>query len=66
MRWKCPLCTFLNVPHRPACEQCTTDRPEDYQIPPDYVPEPAEMPFVMGDVASRMQVDQVRRAASLL
>ena len=31
--WTCPLCTFVNVPTRPGCEMCSTERPADYQVP---------------------------------
>ena len=59
LRWRCVLCTFDNLPHRPSCEQCSTERPADFEIPADYEPEPGEMAFVMGDAASRMQLEQV-------
>ncbi|XP_006811819.1 ranBP-type and C3HC4-type zinc finger-containing protein 1-like, partial [Saccoglossus kowalevskii] len=36
--WTCPICTFVNPPTRPGCEMCSADRPEDFQIPDDYVP----------------------------
>ncbi|XP_044514286.1 sharpin [Gracilinanus agilis] len=25
--WSCPSCTFINVPGRPGCEMCSTERP---------------------------------------
>ena len=31
--WECPTCTFVNIPTRPGCEMCGSDRPPDYQIP---------------------------------
>ena len=34
--WKCPTCTFINIPTRPGCAQCCTDRPVDYQLPPNF------------------------------
>lgn len=34
--WKCPSCTYINLPHRPGCEMCTNTRPSDYQIPDNY------------------------------
>ena len=33
--WECPVCTYINKPQRPGCEQCTTPRPEDYKVPID-------------------------------
>jgi RanBP-type and C3HC4-type zinc finger-containing protein 1 len=40
--WECPICTFVNSPSRPGCEMCSTDRPQDYQIPDGYVPDERE------------------------
>ena len=34
--WTCPQCTVINVPYRPGCEVCGTDRPVDYKPPPGY------------------------------
>ncbi|XP_034868034.1 LOW QUALITY PROTEIN: sharpin [Mirounga leonina] len=25
--WSCPSCTFINAPHRPGCEVCSTQKP---------------------------------------
>ena len=33
--WECPVCTFINKPTRPGCEQCSGPRPEDYKVPND-------------------------------
>ncbi|KAL5467158.1 hypothetical protein EMCRGX_G031350 [Ephydatia muelleri] len=33
--WECPMCTYINKPQRPGCEQCATPRPEDYKVPND-------------------------------
>ena len=63
--WECPSCTFLNEPHRPGCEVCTTERPKDYEVPPpgplDTIPrgataaaEPAK-PAQSGPVPSRLK-----------
>ncbi|KAK3586744.1 hypothetical protein CHS0354_014775 [Potamilus streckersoni] len=35
--WRCPACTFINVPTRPGCAICTQPRPPDYEIPDGYV-----------------------------
>ncbi len=40
--WGCPICTFVNAPLRPGCEMCSTARPQDYQVPDDYVPDERE------------------------
>lgn len=31
--WACPKCTFINIPTRPGCQLCTTERPPDYTQP---------------------------------
>ena len=31
--WTCPTCTYINVPTRPGCEMCSTNRPQDYEVP---------------------------------
>ncbi|XP_074646822.1 ranBP-type and C3HC4-type zinc finger-containing protein 1-like [Tubulanus polymorphus] len=36
LKWTCQVCTFENQPTRPGCEMCSTDRPDDFQIPDDY------------------------------
>ncbi|XP_018429488.1 PREDICTED: ranBP-type and C3HC4-type zinc finger-containing protein 1 [Nanorana parkeri] len=40
--WSCPACTFFNVPTRPGCEICCSDRPTDYVVPDWYKPEESE------------------------
>lgn len=40
--WVCSQCTFRNSPTRPGCEMCSTDRPADYQVPEDYMPNERE------------------------
>ena len=40
--WSCPQCTFVNEPTRPGCEACCADRPDDYEVPADYLPSQAE------------------------
>ena len=40
--WECPVCTYVNSPSRPGCEMCSTARPQDYQVPDDYVPDERE------------------------
>ncbi len=47
--WACPLCTFLNDPQRPGCEQCGTERPKDYVVPDD-----------LKDEAERKAIDNER------
>lgn len=34
--WKCPACTYINIPTRPGCEQCCGSRPADYKLPPNF------------------------------
>lgn len=31
--WTCPVCTYINLPTRPGCEMCSSDRPADYVVP---------------------------------
>ena len=40
--WTCSQCTFLNPPTRPGCEMCSTNRPVNYQVPQDYMPDERE------------------------
>lgn len=40
--WICTMCTFVNPPLRPGCEMCSTDRPQDYQVPDGYIPDERE------------------------
>ncbi|XP_072308693.1 ranBP-type and C3HC4-type zinc finger-containing protein 1 [Eucyclogobius newberryi] len=41
--WACPQCTFVNKPTRPGCEICSQARPEDYEVPNVYTPDPVEI-----------------------
>ena len=41
--WICEACTFINHPRRPGCEQCSAERPLDYQIPDDCPPNEEEV-----------------------
>ena len=34
--WKCPCCTFVNIPTRPGCEQCASSRPANYTMPANF------------------------------
>ena len=36
--WKCKICTCLNKPLINFCIACNAKRPDDYEIPKDYVP----------------------------
>jgi len=36
--WICTSCTYVNQPTRPGCEMCSTPRPDDFKLPPDYIP----------------------------
>ncbi|XP_077349619.1 ranBP-type and C3HC4-type zinc finger-containing protein 1 [Lithobates pipiens] len=40
--WSCPACTFINVPTRPGCEICSSDRPAGYMVPEWYKPDESE------------------------
>lgn len=31
--WTCPACTYINLPTRPGCEMCSSDRPAEYVVP---------------------------------
>ena len=31
--WECPTCTLMNMPQRPGCEMCSTERPASYVVP---------------------------------
>ncbi|XP_052816641.1 ranBP-type and C3HC4-type zinc finger-containing protein 1-like isoform X2 [Mya arenaria] len=35
--WHCEACTYINLPTRPGCEVCSSARPLDYMMPPDYM-----------------------------
>lgn len=59
LKWICGTCTFWNLPLRPSCEQCSCERPADFEIPVNYVPEPEEQAFLDATEASRQQLDQV-------
>ncbi|KAJ0068308.1 hypothetical protein NL108_004668, partial [Boleophthalmus pectinirostris] len=49
--WTCPQCTFVNKPTRPGCEMCSQARPEDYEVPNVYNPDPEEI--------KRMQQEEI-------
>ena len=53
-KWKCDACTMLNLPHRPKCSMCETDRPVNFVIPDWYVPTDEEKRFV--EAAAALQV----------
>lgn len=37
-KWVCAACTVHNLPHRPKCTVCETDRPADFVVPDWYQP----------------------------
>lgn len=47
--WACPGCTYINLPTRPGCEMCATDRPVTYAVPSDYAPTHHEMQMIRQD-----------------
>ena len=57
--WKCDICTFQNKPHRPGCEMCGSDRPQNYIPPPDYVPTEDERKFLDSDIHGFEEVSHV-------
>lgn len=46
VKWRCAVCTLLNLPHRPKCTMCESDRPDDYIIPDWYVPTQEEQQII--------------------
>ncbi|XP_043946238.1 ranBP-type and C3HC4-type zinc finger-containing protein 1 isoform X2 [Protopterus annectens] len=44
--WTCPGCTYVNKPTRPGCEICCTDRPENYKVPNNYIPDEEENAWI--------------------
>ncbi|EDO39227.1 predicted protein [Nematostella vectensis] len=40
--WVCPQCTLINIPTRPGCAMCGEERPEDYIIPQNILPQGEE------------------------
>ena len=57
--WRCETCTYLKLPYRPSCYLCSSDRPADYQIPADYVPQEEEQRFLDSEAAGRVALEEV-------
>lgn len=54
--WRCPCCTYINLPHRPGCEMCASNRPSDYQIPENYEMSPKEIDWWKMEDAAHKQI----------
>jgi len=57
--WTCPVCTVINVPYRPGCEVCGTDRPDDYKPPPDYKPTEEELKWQQDEQKGKQDLEEV-------
>jgi len=57
--WTCPVCTVINVPYRPGCEVCGADRPDDYQLPPDYKPTEEELKWQQDEQKGKQDLEEV-------
>ena len=58
-KWKCEACTMFNLPHRPKCSMCETDRPVNFVIPDWYVPTDEEKRFVEAAAALQVSTENV-------
>ncbi|XP_072013741.1 ranBP-type and C3HC4-type zinc finger-containing protein 1-like isoform X2 [Amphiura filiformis] len=56
--WHCPACTLINPPTFPGCSMCSTERPADYQVPP-------EGSYIM-DADEKRRYEDVRRNEQLM
>ncbi|TMS18966.1 RanBP-type and C3HC4-type zinc finger-containing protein 1 [Larimichthys crocea] len=59
--WACTSCTFMNKPTRPGCEMCGGERPEDYQVPNIYQPDPQEVLRIQQEQLAMLQYEQAQR-----
>ncbi|XP_078720146.1 ranBP-type and C3HC4-type zinc finger-containing protein 1-like isoform X3 [Lampetra fluviatilis] len=58
--WPCPVCTFVNLPLRPGCDQCGTARPADYQVPAGYQPTDRERRITDQEIDNRRKLEETR------
>ncbi|XP_032813611.2 ranBP-type and C3HC4-type zinc finger-containing protein 1 isoform X1 [Petromyzon marinus] len=58
--WPCPVCTFVNLPLRPGCDQCGTARPADYQVPAGYQPTDRERRITDQEMDNRRKLEETR------
>ena len=58
--WTCPMCTYVNSPLRPGCEMCSTDRPQNYQIPDNYMPDERDKERIQRAQVEEQLLFQVR------
>lgn len=59
--WSCTLCTYLNKPTRPGCEMCGGERPQDYQVPDVYQPDPEEISRLQQEEQALLQYQQAQQ-----
>lgn len=59
--WSCTLCTYLNKPTRPGCEMCGGERPQDYQVPDVYQPDPDEISRLQQEEQALLQYQQAQQ-----
>lgn len=60
--WKCSTCTYVNLPTRPGCEMCSSQRPVDYIVPEDYIPPETEIDRMLKE---KELEEEVRKQGSL-
>lgn len=57
--WTCPKCTVINEPHRPGCEVCGENRPNDYKPPPGYIPTKDEVKWLQDEMKEKLHLEEV-------
>ncbi|XP_029947087.1 ranBP-type and C3HC4-type zinc finger-containing protein 1 [Salarias fasciatus] len=59
--WSCQMCTFVNKPTRPGCEMCGGERPQGYQVPDIYQPDPQEVQRLQQEELAILQYEQAQQ-----
>ncbi|CAN9511865.1 unnamed protein product [Ophioblennius macclurei] len=59
--WACLMCTYVNKPTRPGCEICGEERPEAYQVPDIYQPDPQEVQRLELEKLAMQQYEQAQK-----
>jgi len=57
--WKCAFCGAHNVPYRPGCSLCSSNRPDDYKPPLDYKPTKEEEKWLQDDERGLLEYQEV-------
>ncbi|XP_029357399.1 ranBP-type and C3HC4-type zinc finger-containing protein 1 isoform X2 [Echeneis naucrates] len=60
--WACTQCTYVNKPTRPGCEMCGEERPQNYQVPDIYQPDPQEVQRMQQENLAILQYEQAQQA----